>query len=78
MHITENGRCDRYVPLELYHGLNPWFSGFLATWRVQPATLDGVPVAAWVEYSARVQMKLSGISSTTSKVVRDREYTPNQ
>jgi hypothetical protein len=78
VHINENGRCDRYVPLELYHGLNTWFSGFLATWRVQPATLDGAPVAAWIEYSARVRMKLSGISSTTSKVVRDREYTPEQ
>jgi hypothetical protein len=78
VHITENGRCDRYVPLELYDGLNTWFSGFLATWRVQPATLDGAPVAAWVEYSARVRMKLSGVSSTTSKVVRNREYTPSQ
>ena len=78
VHVTENGRCDRYVPLELYDGLNPWFSGFLASWRVQPATRDGAPVAAWVEYSARFRMKLSGISSTTSRVVRDREYTPQQ
>ena len=78
VHITESGRCDRYVPLELYEGLNTWFSGFLATWRVRPATLDGAPVAAWVEYSARFRMKLSGISSTTSKVVRSREYTPTQ
>ena len=76
LHITENGRCDRYVPLELYDGLNTWFSGFLATWKIQPASLDGTPVAVWVEYSARVRMKMSGISSTTSKVVRDREYTP--
>ena len=78
VHITENGRCDRFVPLELYDGLNTWFSGFLASWRVQPATRDGAPVAAWVEYSARFRMKLSGISSTTSRVVRDREYTPQQ
>jgi hypothetical protein len=78
VHVTESGRCDRYVPLELYDGLNPWFSGFLATWRVQPATRDGAPVAAWVEYSARFRMKLSGVSSTTSRVVRDREYTPEQ
>lgn len=76
LHITENGRCDRYVPLELYDGLNTWFSGFLASWKIQPASLDGTPVAVWVEYSARVRMKMSGISSTTSKVVRDREYTP--
>jgi hypothetical protein len=78
VHVTENGRCDRYVPLELYDGLNPWFSGFLASWRVQPATRDGAPVAAWVEYSARFRVKLSGMSSTTSRVIRDREYTPEQ
>ena len=78
VHIAENGRCDRYVPLELYDGFNSWFSGYLANWRVQPATRDGVPVAAWVVYSARVKMKLSGLSSTTAKVVRDHEYTPNQ
>ena len=76
VHIAENGRCDRYVPLELYDGFNSWFSGYLASWRVQPATRDGVPVAAWVVYSARVRMKLSGLSSTTAKVVRNREYTP--
>ena len=78
IHVTEDGRCDRYVPLELYDGLNPWFSGYLASWRVQPATRDGAPIAVWVEYSARVRMKISGISSTTSRVVRDREYTPDQ
>jgi len=76
IHVTENGRCDRYVPLELYDGLNSWFSGYLATWRMQPASRNGTPVAVWVEYSARVRMKISGISSTTSRVVRDREYTP--
>jgi hypothetical protein len=78
LHVTENGRCDRYVPLELYDGLNPWFSGYLASWRLQPASRDGAPVAVWVEYTARVKMKISGISSTTSRVVRDREYTPDQ
>ena len=78
LHVTENGRCDRYVPLELYDGLNPWFSGYLASWRLQPASRDGAPVAVWVEYSARVRMKISGMSSTTSKVVRDHEFTPDQ
>ena len=78
IHVTENGRCDRFVPLELYDGLHSWFSGYLASWRMQPASRDGAPVAVWVEYSARVRMKISGISSTTSRVVRDREYTPDQ
>ena len=78
VHITEEGRCDRYVPLDLYDGLNRWVSALLATWRVQPATVDGVAKATWVVYSARVQMKLSGLDSTNSRVVRDREYSPNQ
>jgi hypothetical protein len=78
VHITETGHCDRYVPLELYEGADRWFSAFLATWRAQPATNDGEPVAVWVLYSARVRMKLSGFSSTTSKVAQNREYTPAQ
>ena len=78
VHITEDGRCDRYVPLELYDGLSTWFSGYLATWRVQPATRDGAPIAAWVVFSARVQMKLSGLSSGNFRVARDREYNPVQ
>jgi hypothetical protein len=78
VHVTENGRCDRFVPLHLYDGLDPWFSAFLASWRLQPATRAGAPVAVWVEYSARFRMKLSGVSSTTSRVVRDREYIPEQ
>lgn len=77
VHINESGRCDRYVPLDVYDGLNSWFSAYLATWRAQPGTLDGEPVAMWVVYSARVQMKLSGLDSVSARVVRDREYTPN-
>ena len=78
VHITESGRCDRYVPLELYEGIDRWFSAFLATWRVQPATRNGEAVASWVVYSARVKLRLSGFASTTSKVVEDQEYTPFQ
>ena len=78
VHITEEGRCDRYVPLELYEGLSTWLSGYLATWKAQPATHNGVPVAAWVVFSARVQMKLSAFSSGNFRVVRDREYSPTQ
>lgn len=78
VHITETGHCDRYVPLELYEAMDRWFSAFLATWQAQPATEDGVPIAVWVLYSARVKVKLTGFSSTTTKVVEDREYTPSQ
>jgi hypothetical protein len=78
VHITEDGRCDRYVPLELYDGLSTWFSGYLASWRAQPATRDGAPVAAWLVFSARAQIKLSGLSSGNFRVNRDREYDPAQ
>jgi len=77
VHIDENGRCDRYVPLELYDGLNPWLSAYLATWRAQPGTRGGQPVASWVVYSARVRMKLSGLDSANSRVAPDSEYVPN-
>lgn len=78
VHITENGRSDTFVPLEIYEGLNTWFSAFLASWRAKPASLDGVPVASWVVYSARFRMELSGLDSASIRVVRDREYTPTQ
>jgi len=78
VHITEEGRCDRFVPLDLFDGLNPWVSAYLATWRVQPATVDGAATATWLVYSARVRMKLSGLDSTTFRVIRDREYSPVQ
>lgn len=77
VHINERGRCDRYVPLELFDGFNPWLSAFLATWQVQSATLDGSPVAAWMVFSAQVRMKLSGIESTNFRVARDRAYDPS-
>jgi len=78
VHITEEGRCDRFVPLDLFDGLNPWVSAYLATWRVQPATVDGAATATWLVYSARVRMKLSGLDSATFRVIRDREYSPVQ
>jgi hypothetical protein len=77
VHITETGRCDRYVPLELLDGLNPWLSAFLASWQVEAATLGGVSRASWVVYSARVRLKLSGLDSTNFRVVRHREYDPS-
>jgi hypothetical protein len=77
VHIDENGRCDRYVPLELHDGLNPWLSAYLATWRAQPGTRGGQPIASWVVYTARVRMRLSGLDSASSRVVSDREYIPN-
>ena len=76
IHLSREGRCDRYVPLELPDGLNSWLSDYLASWRVRPALVDGAAVDSWVELSATVRLKLSGLDSTTFQVDRDREYSP--
>jgi hypothetical protein len=77
VHITAGGRCDRFVPLNLDSGLDRWLSAFLATWRLQPAMVDGEPHEVWVLYSARAQLKLSGIDSSAVRVVRDRTFEPS-
>jgi hypothetical protein len=76
VHITKEGRCDRYVPLELDSGLNNWLSAYLATWRARPARTGGNPVDSWAVFSARATLKLSGIDSTDARVAKGRAYTP--
>lgn len=76
VHISPSGRCDRFVPLNLETGLHKWLSAYLATWRLEPARLGGEPHEAWVIYSARAQLKISGLDSTGVRVIRDRSYTP--
>lgn len=76
VHITASGRCDRFVPLNLEAGLHRWLSAYLATWRLEPAQLDGEAHEAWVVYSARAQLKLSSLESTGVKVVRNRSFEP--
>ncbi|MCD4749987.1 MAG: hypothetical protein K8R59_11500 [Thermoanaerobaculales bacterium] len=76
VHVTAVGRCDKFVPLVLDSGLDRWFSGFLATWRLEPATHEGSPVDAWVVYTARLRMKLSTLQSTSCQVLADRRFEP--
>ena len=76
VHITSGGRCDRFVPLNIESGLHGWLSAYLATWRLDPALLDGAPHEAWVVYSARAQLKLSTLDSTGVKVIRNRSFEP--
>jgi hypothetical protein len=78
VHITKDGHCDRYVPLELHDGLNNWLSAFLATWRLSPATRDGAAVDSWLVYNAQASIKLSGVDSTDYRVARDRDYSPSR
>ena len=76
VHLTAAGTCDRVVPLEMAPGLRRWVLEFLASWRVQPALKDGEPVAVWAVYRARVQLKLSSLSSTTIRMVPGAAFTP--
>jgi hypothetical protein len=76
LHITEGGRCDRFVPLNLEPGLHPWLSAFLATWRLEPARRNGEPHEAWVVYSARARLDLSSLDSTGVRVLRERRFEP--
>jgi hypothetical protein len=76
VHVTEGGRCDRFVPLDLDTGLHSWLSAYLATWRLEPAQLDGVPHDAWVVYSARAQLDMSSLDSTGVTVVRSGSFEP--
>lgn len=76
VHLTSEGRCDRFVPLDLPSGLTPWLSAYLDTWRLEPATHDGVPAECWMIYSGRVQLKISSLQSTEVRVLTDRTYDP--
>jgi hypothetical protein len=76
VHVTEAGRCDRFVPLELPAGLDEWLSAYLATWRLDPALLDGTPVDTWIVYTGRVQMKLSNLQSSSVRTMPGRSYDP--
>ena len=76
VHVTETGRCDRFVPLNLESGLHAWLSAFLSSWRLEPATSNGEPHEAWVVYSARARLELSSLSSTGIRVLRDRSFEP--
>jgi hypothetical protein len=78
VHVTSEGRCDRFVPLELDSGFNPWLSTYLASWRLDPAVRGGEPVDSWVVYSAQVQLKLSALQSSSFRTLSDRSYDPKR
>lgn len=76
VHVTADGRCDRFVPLELPAGLNQWLSAYLATWRLEPAVNGDQPVDAWIVYTGRVQIRLSGLQSKNVRTLTERVYDP--
>lgn len=77
VHVTPDGRCDRFVPLDLSSGFEPWLATYLNSWRLDPATRDGEPVACWVVYTARAEIKLSSLESTSFEATTEREYQPD-
>ncbi len=77
VHVTAEGRCDRFVPIVLDSGLTRWLSGYLASWRMEPPQWNGEPVDAWIVFTARVKMKLGTLQSTSSRVLADRRYGPS-
>jgi hypothetical protein len=76
VHVTAEGRCDRFVPLELAEGLQPWFSAFLSTWGLNPGLAGGTPVDGWVVYTARARLKMSSLESSAVSVLRGEAYEP--
>ncbi len=76
LHITADGRCDRYIPLELFSGFDLWLASYLSTWNLQPAVYQGQAVESWAVYTARLQVELGTMASQTFAVVRDRSYDP--
>jgi hypothetical protein len=76
VHITADGRCDRFVPLLMDAGLDRWFSGFLATWKLDPATAGGEAIDSWMIYTGRLRMDMSSLSSESFKVIADRVFDP--
>jgi len=77
VHVTAEGRGDRFVPLDLDSGFNAWFSTFVSSWRFEPALRNGQPVDCWVVYSARASMKVSTLVSTAFRTLPDRTYSPD-
>jgi len=77
VHFTADGRADRFVPLGMQSGLVAWLSTYLASWKVQPAQLDAKPVPCWMQYTARVMMKFSRLSSSSVRVVAGERFTPS-
>ncbi len=76
VHLTAGGTCDGVVPLEMAPGLRRWVLEFLGSWRVEPALQDGQPVDVWAVYRGRVRLKLSGLGSTTVRVVPGAAFIP--
>jgi hypothetical protein len=76
VHVTSAGRCDRFVVLELPSGLSQWLSAYLATWQLEPARRGGAAVDAWVVYTGRVLVSLSGLETTSARTLADRSYDP--
>lgn len=77
VHITPEGRADRFVPLDMPTGFGRWLSAYLASWRLKPATYQDAPTEVWLVYSGRVRIQLSSLQSDEPRVLTDRIYDPH-
>ena len=77
VHVTPQGLVDRFVPLDMPSGLRAWLSAYLASWRLEPATLDGEPTEVWLSYSGKVRLQLSSLQSAEGRTLTDRVYDPH-
>lgn len=77
VHVTPEGRCDRFVPLDLSPGFDAWLSSYLNSWHLEPATHNGEPIACWVVYNARAEIKLSALESTSFESTTEHTYSPD-
>ncbi len=76
IHVTSDGRADRFVPLDLEPGLNDWMAAYLATWALEPATREGDAVDCWVLYSARARVHMGALTSSTFRVEAGQSFDP--
>lgn len=76
VHITPEGACDRYVPLIPNTGLDRWFSRYLGSWHLEAPVYEGQPTGVWLVYTARIRLRFSSFSSTSFRVLSDRDYPP--
>jgi len=77
VHVTKEGRCDSFVPLEVDSGFHSWLSAFLATWQLEPATRNGSAVDCWIVVTARSQMNMGTLEQAGFKVLANQEYDPH-
>ncbi|MCP4900248.1 MAG: hypothetical protein GY906_25025 [bacterium] len=77
VHVTAEGVCDQYVPLDMDAGMRTWFETFMGTWGFEPGSSGGQQVDCWMVYTANLAVEMSSIKANVARVLKDRTYSPN-